>query len=107
MTHNGDEVTMGTGLDAKDAEAVVDIVERHPLNNPSEHFLVGLDRGRRYGHGADYRQPAVQAPEGEEMYKRRCSSRHDERRPRVRPVSVRLRSAQSSAASTGRSSIFD
>jgi hypothetical protein len=47
VANDGDEVAMPTRLYAQHAEAVLGIVERHPLDSAGEHFAVRLGCGGR------------------------------------------------------------
>ena len=38
MTHSGDEIALAPGLDAQHAEAVLGVVEGHPLDQTGEHL---------------------------------------------------------------------
>ena len=54
MADNRGEVAMPARLHTQHIESGIGTVERHPLDDAGEHFLVGLRCERRHGHGPDY-----------------------------------------------------
>ena len=53
MSHQGDEVGVASSLDTQDREAVLRVVERHPLDRAGNHLVIGGIRSGWAGHGVN------------------------------------------------------